>query len=48
MINKHIALFVNDFTLDIGSKGQEAVNYMFEKAIGYGFVRNRPSNLFIL
>jgi 1,4-dihydroxy-6-naphthoate synthase len=48
VINKHIALFVNDFTLDIGSKGQEAVNYMFEKAIGYGFVRNRPSNLFIL
>ena len=48
VINKHIALFVNDFTLEIGSKGQEAVNYMFEKAVEYNLVRNRPSNLFIL
>ncbi|MEG2848706.1 MAG: MqnA/MqnD/SBP family protein, partial [Bacteroidales bacterium] len=28
---KHINLFVNNFTLDIGEQGEKAVNFLYEK-----------------
>jgi 1,4-dihydroxy-6-naphthoate synthase len=32
VMKKHIALYVNDFSLDLGTTGIDAVNLMFEKA----------------
>lgn len=48
VIEKHIKLFVNDYTTDVGVKGQEAVSYMYKKAVEQGLASNSVSKLFIL
>lgn len=35
---KHIALYVNDYTLDLGENGRSAVRYFFEKAFQAGVI----------
>lgn len=32
IVNKHIELYVNDFSLDLGKEGQQAIRLLFEKA----------------
>ncbi len=37
VINQHINLYVNDYSLDLGEKGQKAVVELFNRAIAIGF-----------
>ncbi len=48
VIQKHIDLFVNQYTIDVGTKGQEAVNYMYNKGVEQGLFAKCDLKLFIL
>ena len=40
IMKRHINLYVNEFTADLGVKGRAAVDYMFEKAKSEGVLTN--------
>jgi len=44
VIKQHIELYVNDFSLDLGDKGKQAVNYMFDylRTHSAGFDTDKP------
>ena len=47
VIQKHIDLYVNQFTMDIGKEGKEAVQLLYEKAIRTGLINEKKElNLF--
>jgi 1,4-dihydroxy-6-naphthoate synthase len=48
VIQKHINLFVNQYTIDVGIKGEEAVKYMYNKAVEQGLFAKCDLKLFIL
>jgi 1,4-dihydroxy-6-naphthoate synthase len=48
VMKKHIALYVNDFSLDIGEIGTKAIQLMFNKAIELKLIKPLESSLFIL
>ncbi len=39
VMRKHIQLYVNDYTTDLGEKGEKAINTLFEKAKSGGLLR---------
>lgn len=43
----HIALYVNDFTRDLGQKGRAAVDLMYAKACENGLIPKLPENIFL-
>ncbi|MCE1198747.1 MAG: 1,4-dihydroxy-6-naphthoate synthase [Marinilabiliales bacterium] len=46
VMQQHIGLYVNDFTLDLGSKGKEAVGYLFDEGAAKGvFPKVQPGYL---
>lgn len=45
---KHIQLYVNDFTLELGVIGQNAISTMFEIAVKKGLINNLPQNSLFL
>ena len=45
---KHIGLYVNDYTVDLGKKGREAVQHLFDTAIELEIVPNNGINLFLV
>ena len=47
VMNNHIKLFVNEFTLDLGEKGKEAINEMFRIANEKGVVPTLPERIFL-
>jgi 1,4-dihydroxy-6-naphthoate synthase len=47
VMNNHIKLFVNEFTLNLGSKGKEAINEMFRIAKEKGVVPILPERIFL-
>jgi 1,4-dihydroxy-6-naphthoate synthase len=47
VMNNHIKLFVNEFTLDLGARGKEAVNEMFSIAGEKGVVPSLPERIFL-
>jgi 1,4-dihydroxy-6-naphthoate synthase len=47
VMNSHIKLFVNEFTLDLGTKGKEAVNEMFRIASGKSVIPTLPDRIFL-
>jgi 1,4-dihydroxy-6-naphthoate synthase len=47
VMNNHIKLFVNEFTLNLGTRGKEAVNEMFDIAGGKGVVPSLPGRIFL-
>ena len=47
VMQQHIALYVNDYTLDLGVKGRSAVEFMFSTAQEKGLVTNLPASIFI-
>jgi 1,4-dihydroxy-6-naphthoate synthase len=47
VMNNHIKLFVNEFTLDLGTKGKEAVNQMFKIAGGKNVIPQLPERIFL-
>lgn len=44
---KHIRLYVNDYSADLGEKGRQAVTYLLEKAAGSGVISGLRQPLFI-
>lgn len=44
---KHIGLYVNDYTIDLGEKGKQAVQHLFETARHLGIVPHSDASLFV-
>lgn len=47
VMNKHIKMFVNEFTLNLGNKGKNAVNELFRIATEKGIIPKVPEKIFI-
>jgi len=47
VINKHIELYVNKFSIDLGEVGRKAVNTFFEEAYKGGIIPETKQNLFL-
>jgi 1,4-dihydroxy-6-naphthoate synthase len=47
VMNSHIRLFVNDFSLDLGEKGRKALTELFRVAREKGIIPALPENLFL-
>lgn len=44
---KHIALYVNDYSVDLGTGGRKAIEIFFEKAMQAGIISAIPENIFV-
>ncbi|MCD6354376.1 MAG: 1,4-dihydroxy-6-naphthoate synthase [Prolixibacteraceae bacterium] len=47
VIEKHIGLYVNEFTVDLGEKGKEAIEKLFKEATREGIIPSLPENIFV-
>jgi 1,4-dihydroxy-6-naphthoate synthase len=47
VMNRHIKLYVNDFTLELGSRGRSALKELFRLAIERQIIPPVPDNLFL-
>ncbi len=47
VMNNHIKLYVNDFTLDLGEQGKEAIMELFRIAGEKGVIPELPSRIFL-
>jgi 1,4-dihydroxy-6-naphthoate synthase len=47
VMNNHIKLFVNEFTLSLGNNGKEAINEMYRIASEKGVIPSLPERIFI-
>jgi 1,4-dihydroxy-6-naphthoate synthase len=47
VMNNHIKLFVNEFSLDLGEKGREAINGLFRIADEKGVIPSLPERIFL-
>jgi 1,4-dihydroxy-6-naphthoate synthase len=43
---KHIELYVNDFTKNLGEIGKNSISKLLQKAVDLGFVNSIPNNIF--
>ena len=48
VMQKHIDLYVNEFSVSLGLQGQNAVNLMFEFAVNAGIIPKIPDHIFAL
>jgi len=44
---KHIGLYVNDYTLDLGAKGRKSVELLFRKALELQLIPAIEKDLFL-
>ena len=47
VMKKHIQLYVNDFSIDLGHKGLDAIEMLFNKAYEIGFLKRSDTKLII-
>jgi 1,4-dihydroxy-6-naphthoate synthase len=47
VVKKHIALYVNDFSIDLGEKGLNAISFLFEKAKEANLIKDYPKEFYI-
>jgi 1,4-dihydroxy-6-naphthoate synthase len=47
VMKKHIDLYVNEYSLNLGEKGKNAIKFMFDFAIEKGFIPSYNKNLFV-
>lgn len=47
VMKKHIDLYVNKFTIDLGEIGKTAIIYFLEKGIELGIYKNKLDNIFV-
>lgn len=47
VLKKHIALFVNDFSLSLGKQGQNAIETLYDKAFEHGIIKSKPTQIFL-
>jgi len=48
VMNNHIKLFVNDYTISLGDKGRDAVNTLYKIAADKGVIPTLPEVIFLL
>lgn len=48
VIQKHIDLYVNNFTVDLGDLGKSAVIQLFKKAVEARIITNNPEDIFVI
>ena len=48
IINKHIRLYVNDFTVDLGMEGKLAVERLFLEGVKHHVIAEKPENYLVL
>jgi 1,4-dihydroxy-6-naphthoate synthase len=46
VMQKHIDLYVNEFSVSLGEQGEKAVNKMFEYAVSAGIIPEMPARIF--
>lgn len=47
VIQQHISLYVNDFSVDLGTKGKEAIQYLFDTAVQVGLIEQPSLDIFV-
>lgn len=47
VMNNHIKLYVNEYSLDLGKKGREAITCLFDIAAGKGVIPSLPDKIFL-
>ncbi|MFO0321059.1 MAG: 1,4-dihydroxy-6-naphthoate synthase [Bacteroidota bacterium] len=47
IMKKHIELYVNDFSINLGELGKNAIHLLFDKAKEVGLIETIPSNFFV-
>jgi 1,4-dihydroxy-6-naphthoate synthase len=47
VIQQHIGLYVNDFSVDLGTKGKAAIQYLFDTAIKSGLIERPTMDIFV-
>ena len=47
VIKSHIGLYVNDFSVDLGAEGRDAISFLYEKAYEKGFLSELPRDIFL-
>ncbi len=47
VMNDHIKLFVNDYTLNLGTEGRKAIKELYRIATGKGIIQEMPENIFL-
>ena len=48
VLEQHIALYVNNYTVDLGDEGKKAVKKLYSVATKKGIVKNIPEDIFIV
>lgn len=43
----HIKLYVNDFSVDLGSEGRDAISFLYQKACEVGIIKELPREIFL-
>jgi 1,4-dihydroxy-6-naphthoate synthase len=46
VMNKHINLYVNNYSIDLGTEGKQAIRKLFEKVNELGLIKNRSEDIF--
>jgi 1,4-dihydroxy-6-naphthoate synthase len=46
VIQQHIETYVNDFSVDLGDKGREAISILFEKSLHAGLITHLPASIY--
>ncbi len=47
VIDKHIALYVNEYSKDLGGKGRQAISYLYKKMNELQLLNKKPKNIFV-
>jgi 1,4-dihydroxy-6-naphthoate synthase len=47
IMQKHIALYVNNYSVSLGQSGRKAIEIFFEKALQAGIIKTIPQNIFL-
>jgi len=43
----HIRLYVNDFSIDLGAEGRDAITFLYQKAYEVGMIKEMPKEIFL-
>jgi 1,4-dihydroxy-6-naphthoate synthase len=46
VMQQHIDLYVNEFSVSLGIKGKQAINLMFDYALTAGIIARMPEQVF--
>jgi 1,4-dihydroxy-6-naphthoate synthase len=47
VIKSHIGLYVNEFSIDLGAEGKEAITFLYQKAKEVGMIDEMPREIFL-